>query len=85
MGAPKGSYNARAFHEARREKTLHRLKAELHKLRKSKAHFDNITVLSLAVGESIGVSGVTLRSQSAYREHLVSHLLEQEGGKHLAS
>lgn len=85
MGAPKGSYNAQAFHETRREKTLQKLKAELQKLRKSKARFDNITALSLAIGEGIGVSGVTLRSQGAYRQYLVNHLLEQEGGKHLAS
>lgn len=85
MGAPKGSYNAKAFHEARREKILRKLKAELQKIRKSKARFKNITELSLAIGERIGVSGVTLRSQSAYREHIVKHLLEQEGEKHLIS
>ncbi|WP_164659544.1 hypothetical protein [Tropicibacter sp. Alg240-R139] len=86
MGAPKGSYNARAFHEERRKKTLHKLKAELRKIRKSKARFDTITVLSQAVGERIGVSDVTLRSpKNVYREHLSNHLLEQEGGKHLLS
>lgn len=85
MGAPKGSRNAKAYHDEHTKKCVNEIRSVLKSMINSGLVVRNITALSNYVANQIKTSSVTLRRNLVYRELLENHLVRQRGAATILS
>ena len=79
MAAPKGSYNARRFHEERDRELKSRLSTALAAAGRSGHRFANVSALSAHLAGEIGQTAGNLRRNKACRAMLEAFLVNQKG------
>ena len=85
MGPPKGSKNAKAYHDANIEKRTNEIRKVLKDIRSTGVLFQNVTSLSAFVAEKVGTAPYSLRRNRTYRALLEHHLGNQKGAATLVS
>jgi hypothetical protein len=79
MAPPKGSHNAKQYHEAKKRETIGKIRSELIKVAKLQVSFQSTTSLARFIETAVGKSAAHLVRDNSYRIELEQALSRQPG------